>query len=281
MLSATSPDYLEFAPPKPSGLAGAFLVACLIHLLLLAALTWGIHWNRSDQSVAVEAELWSNLPQLAPPPPAAEPEPEPVPEAKPVVEPPKPEPAVKPRAEAARKEHEAELAIEKKERLKLAELEKAKAEKLKKEKDKEKDKERLRKEQEEEKRLNAQRNQNIEKMRRMANMTRESSPASSNPNTGMAAKSSGPSAGYAAKIRKLVKDNLRLLDAVAGNPEAEVLVQCSPLGERLNFKLSKSSGVKAWDEAVLNAIDRIQKLPEDADGRVPCPMIIVSHPLDP
>jgi colicin import membrane protein len=52
-------------------------MALVIHALLLVALTWGINWN-SDNSVGVEAELWSAMPQLAAPKgETLEPQPEP------------------------------------------------------------------------------------------------------------------------------------------------------------------------------------------------------------
>ncbi|MEY3627828.1 MAG: cell envelope integrity protein TolA, partial [Pseudomonadota bacterium] len=67
-------QHLEFAPPPPRDGARSFGLAMLVHLLLVAALTWGIQWNNSDTSVAVEAELWSALPTPAAPR-AVEPDP--------------------------------------------------------------------------------------------------------------------------------------------------------------------------------------------------------------
>ncbi|MFZ9371985.1 MAG: protein TolA, partial [Limnohabitans sp.] len=69
-------QHLEFAPPPPRDGASSFGLAVLVHLLLVAALTWGIQWNNSDTSVAVEAELWSALPTPAAPR-AVEPDPPP------------------------------------------------------------------------------------------------------------------------------------------------------------------------------------------------------------
>ena len=53
-----------------------------------------------------------------------------------------------------------------------------------------------------------------------------------------------------------------------------------PTGEILGRKLKRSSGVKAWDDAVLRAIDRTGRLPRDIDGRVPSPMLISFRPKD-
>lgn len=89
-------SHLEFAPPPPPGGMRAFGIALVIHAALMAALTWGVRWQH-DNSVGVEAELWSAIPQLAapkgetleaPPTPPPEPKPEPPPVPKPVPQPP-------------------------------------------------------------------------------------------------------------------------------------------------------------------------------------------------
>lgn len=60
-------DRIEFAPPTAKGSIRAFSLALLVHALLIAALTWGVNWKRSDTSVSYEAELWSALPRQAAP----------------------------------------------------------------------------------------------------------------------------------------------------------------------------------------------------------------------
>ena len=42
----------------------------------------------------------------------------------------------------------------------------------------------------------------------------------------------------------------------------------------------QSSGNKAWDEAVLRAIDKTEVLPKDTDGRVPAVIVLGFKPLD-
>ena len=54
-------DRPEFAPPPEPALLRAFALAVLAHLLLVVALTYGLHWKREAQDAAVEAELWSAL----------------------------------------------------------------------------------------------------------------------------------------------------------------------------------------------------------------------------
>ena len=100
--------------------------------------------------------------------------------------------------------------------------------------------------------------------------------------TGQAKQSSGPSASYAGKVRGAILPNITFppLDAIKGNPEAEVEVMCAPSGTVLGVKLVRKSGWERWDEAVQNAIWKTATLPRDTDGRVPCPMLITFRPQD-
>ena len=67
-------------------------------------------------------------------------------------------------------------------------------------------------------------------------------------------------------------------DDISGNPKAEVEVRSAPDGTIVGKKLVRSSGVKAWDEAVLRALDKTEALPRDTDGRVPSPVVIEFKP---
>jgi colicin import membrane protein len=286
-----------------------------MHMLLLAALTWGIQWKTEPNTLSASAELWSAVP-LEAAPAANEPEPtppEPVKPPEPVQKvTPKPAPAPpKVNAEAEReaadialkKEKEKKKLEEKKaadlEKKKKLEKEKLEKEKLDKEKAKEKEKEKAKelekkkkedaakkeeavakakedakKSAAEEKRAAALRNENLKRMQGMAG-------ASGDENAkGTAMKSSGPSAGYAGRIRARIKPNITFTEDVAGNPKAEVEVRTSPDGTILSRKLLSSSGNKAWDEAVLKAIDKTATLPRDEDGRVPPVLEISFRPKD-
>ncbi len=76
-----------------------------------------------------------------------------------------------------------------------------------------------------------------------------------------------------------MKPNIRFSpDAVAGNPTAEVDVRAAPDGTIIGRRLVKSSGIPAWDEAVLRAIDKTEVLPRDTDGRVPPTLLLVFRP---
>jgi colicin import membrane protein len=300
--------YNEFAPPPVGGFGRSFSFALFMHVLLLAALTWGIQWKTEPNTLSASAELWSAMP-LEAAPAANEPEPTP-PEP---VKPPEPKPApAPPKVNAAAEREAADIALKKEKEKKLEEkkaadlekkkkLEKEKLEKEKpgkekaKEKEKEKAKELEKKKKEdaakkeeaaakakedakkaaaEEKRAAALRNENLKRMQGMAG-------ASGDENAkGTAMKSSGPSAGYAGRIRARIKPNITFTEDVAGNPKAEVEVRTSPDGTILSRKLLSSSGNKAWDEAVLKAIDKTATLPRDEDGRVPSVLEISFRPKD-
>ena len=87
--------------------------------------------------------------------------------------------------------------------------------------------------------------------------------------------SSGPSASYAGRIMARIKPNIVFTDVADGNPTATVEVTLAPDGTIIGKRLLQSSGVKAWDDAVLRAIERTEVLPRDVDGRVPPPFPIV------
>jgi colicin import membrane protein len=85
----------EFAPPHENRRVGAFGLAVLAHLALLAALTWGVRWKQDTDAPVVEAEIWSATPRQ-PAPQAVEPPPPPPPNPAPPP-PPAPEPSPAPR----------------------------------------------------------------------------------------------------------------------------------------------------------------------------------------
>jgi len=93
-----------------------------------------------------------------------------------------------------------------------------------------------------------------------------------------------PSASYAGRLRAKLKPNIVLFEAtraqISGNPVAEVEVTAAFDGSITARKLIKSSGVKAWDDAVLRAIDKMESLPRDIDGWAPPLLVIVSSLRD-
>lgn len=310
----------EFAPPPVGGFGRSLSFALFMHLLLLVAITLGVQWKTEPNNLSASAELWSAVPQEAapaanepeptlPPPPtppepvkAVEQKPEPKPEVKTA-----PPPPAAPKLNAAAEREAADIALKKELEKKKLEQDKLEKEKLEKEKAKEKEKvkekekakelEKKKKEESlkkaeaaakakeeakqeakkaaaEEKRTEALRNENLKRMQGMAGASGDEKAK------GTALKSSGPSASYAGRIRARIKPNITFTEDVAGNPKAEVEVRTSPDGTILSRKLLSSSGNKAWDEAVLKAIDKTATLPRDEDGRVPPVLEISFRPKD-
>jgi colicin import membrane protein len=260
-------------------------------------------------AVPVEAAPAANEPEPTPPQPVPPPEPVKAVEPKPE---PKPTPPAPPKVDATAEREAADIALKKEKEMKLQEkkeadlekkkkLEKDKLEKEKldkeklKEKEKEKAKELEKKKKEEalkkevaaakakedakkaaaeEKRTEALRNENLKRMQGLAGASGEEN------SKGTALKASGPSASYAGRIIARIKPNITFTEDVAGNPKAEVEVRTSPDGTIISRKLLSSSGNKAWDEAVLKAIDKTATLPRDEDGRVPPILVISFRPKD-
>lgn len=272
-------------------------------------------WAAVPQEAAPALQAPEPAAQPVTPPPPPQPAPEPV--RQPVVPPEpvaKPKPAPPPVAkedkvdialekEKQRQQKLKQLELEKQEKLKQDKLkaeqlkadklkqEKLKAEKLKQEK-LEQDKlkqEKLKQEQaekarqaaaekaraaEEARKIEALRKENLQRMTGLAG-------ASGGPSaTGTALKSAGPSASYAGRIRARIKPNIVFTEDLAGNPSAEVEVRTAPDGTITARKLIKSSGVKAWDDAVLRAIDKTEILPRDTNGQVPPVLEISFRPKD-
>ena len=307
----------EFAPPPEPARGRSFALAAAAHVLLFVALGLVTRWTTQNQVVTAEAELWSAVPQQAAPrlvepepEPPAPPKPEPVRKPEPAPRPtPQPEPEVQKRdAEIAlkkQKEEEKKKALEKEkaEKLRKEKLEKEKAEKEKADKEKKlkeqklkEDKakeEKAREEKEREKkkaddkrkaeeaqtkadaaRAEALRKENLKRMQGLAGAS------GGEHSTGTALKSSGPSASYAGRLVARIKPNITYPGDVVGNPRAEVEVKVGADGTILSRRIVQSSGNKAWDDAVLRAIDKTEVLPRDTDGRVPPVIVLGFRPLD-
>ena len=258
-------------------------------------------------------------PRLVEPEPAPQPEPEPAKPEPPRPAPrpaPQPEPEVQKRdAEIAlkkQKEEEKKKALEKEkaEKLRKEKLEKEKAEKEKAEKEKKlkeqklkeekakeekarEDKEREKKKAEDKKKAEADKRQKEaaeakadaaradamrkENLKRMQGLAGASGGENS---TGTALKSSGPSASYAGRLVARIKPNITYPGDVVGNPRAEIEVKVGADGTITSRRIVQSSGNKAWDDAVLRAIDKTEVLPRDTDGRVPPVIVLGFRPLD-
>lgn len=309
----TTADHLNLAPPQPGRWLGPLGLALVVHGLLIAALTWGVGWQRDAPPVMFEAEIWSRVPQAAapraveppPPPPSRPPEPSPKPQpvAQPAPPPPGPSEAdiatakARQQAEAHQKKAQADAplkaAADKRAQEQAAAAKKAAAEKAAADKaaaDKkaaaEKERQQLaqqKREKErqlaEEKRLDelAAKERDAQMRRIMGQAGASGGPPTA---TGTAQQSSGPSAAYGGRVAARIKPNVVFTEVVTGNPRAEVEVRTLPDGTITARRIVKSSGSPAWDEAVLRAIDRTGTLPRDTDGRVPSSLIIGLRPQD-
>ena len=288
-------------PRRPKGMGAGLGLAILAHLLLILAIAFGVNW-RAHEPAGIEAELWSAVPQAAAPraaspePPPPQPAPQPTPQVKPPPPPPKaeeppPKPAPDPqiaiekakleeqkKAEAKRLQDEQEQAKREKAKREEAKREEAKREEAK---QAELDKQRAAKEEQERKKqaaadaakAAAAREAYLKRMQGgLAGAT------GAETSTGTAMQSSGPSASYAGRIIARILPNIIMTDAIDGDPKATVEVKVAPDGKIIGRRLLRSSGVAAWDDAVLRAVDRTDMLPRDVDGRVPPVMELTFNP---
>ena len=269
MTSATM-HHDPLMPRRPAGMGPGLLLALFVHLALILAIAYGVRW-RAREPEGVEAELWAAVPQVAAPPvvqppPAPEPTPKPAPRPPPAPPPPK-----------VREEPDAQIAIEKAkreaERRKKEDAEKQAEERKKEEAERRKQEEAKRRIERDEAQRAELRRQNLERMMAQAGAGAPSPP-------GTAARSSGPSASYAGRIKARIKPNIVFTGTPSNNAAAEVEVRLAPDGTIVGQRLAKSSGLPEWDVAVQRAIERTQVLPRDVDGTVPSSMVIAFRPLE-
>lgn len=295
-MQVTLDDNPNFWPQGPGRWTSPLVLALLAHLLLMAALTWGVHWRKEQTAVAFEAEIWSSVPReaapraVAPPPePEPEPEPQPRPEPQPVTPPKPPEPVVKPpeinteqlkkkKEEEQRKQREAEQKEKKALQAKLDREKKAKEDAEKKRKADEDRKLAQKKREAQEMADAAQR----EKDRKdaMARLMGQIGASGGPTARGSAQQSSGPTPGYGARVAARIRPNIRYSEEFPRSLRTEIEVRAMPDGTITARRVTQSSGNPNWDEAALKAIDRTGTLPRDTDGRVPSPIIIIVKPID-
>jgi len=207
---------------EPGGAWPATL-SLLVHAVLFALLFLGLHWQ-SKHPDAVVVELWSQLPVVEEPQPAAPPKAEPKPAPKP--QPPvrveskiaKPDIVVERQKKSPKKKEEPPLKFDTTQRIReqLA--------------------------QEQQAMLNRERQDVIRQF---------------------AQPPSAPTldATYADKIRTKIKLNIVVPPDIKGNPEAIFDVVQLPTGEVLSARLRTSSGHRAYDDAVERAILKSSPLP--------------------
>lgn len=251
------PGGIALPPPEP-GKKPALILAAAVHLLLVVALVFGVQWKQQNpESVAVE--VWRSVPvanptppaEVTPPPPApepkAEPKSEPKPEPKPVVK--EPPPPTKP-----------DIAL--------------KDDKKKPEKKPEEKKPEPKPEPKPEKKAEKPPSFDDALKREMAQLDRQKAVQGERARAEQEArqlallKADQAVAGrakaeqtYAGKIRDKIRGNVVLPPALTGNPVVLFQVEQLPTGEVLTVKMTRSSGIAAYDSAVERAIWKSSPLP--------------------
>jgi len=235
----------------------AAILAVAVHLGFIVFLIFSVTWQNSKPE-AVSVELYAPpgpekvvVEKVAPPTPAPEP-PKPPPEPpKPQPEPPKPEPKAEPPQPT-----KADIALKEKQERER----KQKDEKDRKDVEKrEADKRDLEKKKQEEKRLAEVRDRQTREadaLKAQANREQTLALQAANAARGKA------NDAYIRSIQAKVKGNVNVPPDIAGNPEAIFEVLQLPTGEIIDTQLKKSSGVRAYDEAVQRAIIKSSPLPK-------------------
>ena len=269
-------------------------------------------WAAVPQQAAPRAEP-EPQPEPAPTPPQP-PEPVPAPLPPPPPPPRQAEPDTR-EADLAIEREKKRIEKEKKDKERAQQLEREKRERERKEEERRaQEKERLQKEKEKEKQREKERQEKLEKQKQLAeekkrqeaedkrkqeaiekanakaveerhkeNVRRMQGLAGATGGekaTGTAQRDAGPSGSYGGKVAAKVKPHIVYPDAVSGNPRAEVEVRAAPDGTITGTRLIQSSGNKAWDDAVLRALQKTETLPRDVDGRVPSSLVIGFRPKD-
>jgi colicin import membrane protein len=266
-----------------SGQWPALALAIAVHIGFISVLVFSLRWqNRKPEPVTVELYAPPSrmaVEPVATPPPepvaAPPPKPGPVPEPKVVPEPrpapapkaepppkkiaPKPEPKVEkpdPRAaEIAQKARQDEVERKKREQAarEQSEREKKEADQREAERKRRDDQQRLAEARErqtreaEALRVQAEREQTARAQQQKADAE--------------AAARTRAEADYVRRIQSKVKGNVVLPPDMAGNPEAIFDVIQLPTGEIIDAVLRKSSGSRAYDDAVQRAIVKSSPLP--------------------
>jgi colicin import membrane protein len=218
-----------FGARREPGYARSFALAFAVHALLLAVLFLGVRFqNQAPESISVE--LWE------PPPPQRVVEPPPPPKAEP--EPPKPEPKIEkpdivekvaPKPEPKKPEPKPKPEpVKPKPPARDLQAERTMREEL-------------------------AREQAAEQERQLREIAARAQASARDRALGE----------WVGKIRSKIRGNIptQVVQDVAGNPEAVFDVALLPTGEVLTVRMRKSSGNRAYDEAIERAILKSSPLP--------------------
>ncbi len=249
----------------------AAILAVAVHVAFVLFLVFSVTWqNRKPEPVTVELYAPAAVAKVEPAKPPPEP-PKPVPPPvepakpeppKPAVEPPKPPPpAEQPKPDIALKE--------KQERIK-----KEQAERDRKDKEKQDAEKKL-----QEKRLAEARDRQAREAQALQAQAERERQADQKAAADMARAKAD--ADYIRRIQAKVRGNVVVPPDIQGNPEAVFDVVQLPTGEIIDVQLAKSSGVRAYDEAVQRAIIKSSPLPRpDSPDMFRRTLTLKFRPLD-
>jgi len=251
-------------PRQPSRVAGrwpALLLAIAVHALFIAVLIFSIRWQNRP-SAPVTAELYAPAAKTTvserpvEPERKAEPPPVPVPQPQPAPPPPPPKAVPRPEPEPPdlRAADIARKAKQEEERKAREAIERERLEREKKEAEKKK--------QDEQKRLaEARQAREAQEMKAQAEREKAARDAQQQALAAEATARSRAEADYIRRIQAKVRGNVTLPPDLVGNPEAIFEVVQLPTGEIIDATLKKSSGMRAYDDAVQRAIQKSSPLP--------------------
>ena len=230
----------------------AAILAIAVHLAFVLFLIFSVNWqNRKPEPVTVELYLPPAVEKIEPKP-AEPPKPPPEPPKPPVEA--KPPPIEPPRPDIALKEKQERL---KKEQLERERREAEKRERLEAEK-RDRERREAEKKQQEKRLAEARERQAREADALKAQAQRERQAQEKAAAEAARAKAD---ADYIRRIQAKVRGNVVVPPDMPGNPEAIFDVVQLPTGEIIDVQLRKSSGVRAYDEAVQRAILKSSPLP--------------------
>ena len=243
-----------YTVPQSGGSGRAIALAVVMHLLLGGLLFFGIRWQSSPPAV-IQAELWSAVPQTAAPAPRPVPPP-------PRVEAPRPEPKVEPdppppkadiverapaKVEARRKPVVEPPKVQPKPQPAAAKVEtRQKPEPTK-----------------------LPPKPAVDAPPRAPSELDALLAAAGKESIGKDAQTSGPRGRdtYIGRLQNAIRSQMRYPET-SDNPVVKVRVEQLPTGEVSNVTVIRSSGVRAFDDAVERATRSASPLPRDEQGRV-------------
>jgi colicin import membrane protein len=101
---------------------------------------------------------------------------------------------------------------------------------------------------------------------------REGVPPPTTPNPsgrGTAAADAAPSRAYGGLLVAAIQPKIVYADSSETNFETEVFVTARPDGRITSIRITRPSGSRVWDDAVVRALEKTERLPPDINGQVP------------